>query len=149
MTNDKPALVSGTSFADRKKALIAQGAARRRDVKESVHIVRDNLHANKLAKNAVGHLTGAAYSAMEKVFHTNNLRSASLRKMIPLAASVYSIVSKRKMIVPILRGAAIVGSVSAGAVGIWRYKKKTREADAQTRAEAAALGYPNYIDPGV
>ena len=101
MTNDKTAQGGGSSFEERKKALIAQGAARRREIKESMHVVRDNLHANKLAKNAVGHLTGAAYGAVEKIFGTPNLRSASLRRIVPLAASIYSIVSKRKMIKPI------------------------------------------------
>lgn len=149
MTNDKTAQGGGSSFEERKKALIAQGAARRREIKESMHVVRDNLHANKLAKNAVGHLTGAAYGAVEKIFGTPNLRSASLRRIVPLAASIYSIVSKRKMIKPILRGAAALGSVSAGVFVIWRHKKKLREADAQARLEAAALGYPNYVDPGV
>ena len=131
------------SLEERKKFLIAQGAIRRNNIAASVDIVRANLQAERLARNAVNKLTAAAYSAVEGLFDWNTLRNGDIKKLLPLAMSAYSIITRRKLVVPILRGTAVVAGISAGAFLLWRYKRLGRvaKADAMTAAQ--------YQDPPI
>ena len=117
---------SEPSFEIRKKALIAQGAARRKDITKSIDIVRDNLHADKLAKHAVNHVTNAAYNTVENLLDLRGLRNGNFRKLLPLAASVYSIVTKRNLVKPVLKGTAAVAGLSGGLFLFWRHKQKQK-----------------------
>ncbi len=141
-------VVAQPSYEQRKKALIEQGAARRHGIAAAVDIVRDNLHADRLAKNAVSQFTSAAYSAFENTFGWQHLRNSSLtgnlKRFLPLATTVYSIVTRRKLVAPILRGAAVLAGVSAAAYFIWHRKQRTRAAALEDSAE-----YADYLDPGV
>jgi phage-related tail fiber protein len=141
-------IVIPPTYDERKKALIVQGAARRNGIAASVDIVRDNLHADKLAKNAVTQVSSAAYSAFENTFGWQQLRNGSftgnLKRFLPLATTLYSIVTRRKLVVPILRGAAVLAGVSAGAYFVWHRKQRARAAALQESAE-----YPDYVDPGI
>lgn len=106
------------------------------------------LYADRLAKNAVSQFTSAAYSAFENTFGWQHLRNSSLtgnlKRFLPLATTVYSIVTRRKLVAPILRGAAVLAGVSAGAYFIWHRKQRTRAATLEDSAD-----YADYLDPGV
>ena len=136
MTDAKKPHETEPSFEDRKKALIAQGAARRKEIGQSIDIVRDNLHADKLAKQAVNHVTNAAYNTVENLLDLRGLRNGNFRKLLPLAASVYSIVTKRGMVKPVLKGTAAVAGISGGLFMFWRHKQKQK-------ADEALLTYSN------
>ena len=145
MTDDKTSTTTAPSFEERKKALIAQGALRRREVDKSIDIVRANLHVDKLARNAVNHLTSTAYNSVENMFGMKNLRARNLKKFLPLAATAYSIISRRNLGGPILRGVGIVGALSTGAFLWWRHRKNDKAARAR---EFHSTPYPDYVDPG-
>lgn len=139
MTDAKTPDVPEPSFDVRKKALIAQGAARRKDIGQSIDIVRDNLHADKLAKHAVNHVTNAAYNTIENLLDLRGLRNGNFRKLLPLAASVYSIVTKRNLVKPVLKGTAAVAGLSGGLFLFWRHKQKQK-------ADDALLTYSNEVE---
>ena len=122
------------SIEERKNILIAQGALRRNNIDASIDIVRANLQAERLARNAVNKLTTAAYSAVEGFFDWNTLRNGDIKKLLPLAMSAYSIITRRKLLVPILRGTAVVAGVSAGAFFLLRHKQRVRAAEAAADA---------------
>lgn len=139
MTDAKTPQATEPSFEARKKALIAQGAARRKDIEQSIDIVRDNMHADKLAKLAVNHVTNAAYTTMENLFDLRGLRNGNFRKLLPIAASVYSIVAKRRLVMPVMKGTAAVVGLSGGLFLFWRHKQKQK-------AEAELLTYSDTIE---
>lgn len=141
MTDVKTPHATEPSFDDRKKSLIAQGTARRKDIEKSIDIVRDNLHADKLAKQAVNHMTNAAYGTIENLLDLRGLRDGNFRKLLPLAASVYSIVTKRKLVKPVLKGTAAVAGLSGGLFMYWRHKQKQK-------ADEELLTYSNTIESG-
>ena len=140
----KPAVTATPlTYEQRKKALIAEGAMRRHEIDHARYIVRANLHADVIAKNAVSHFTTAAYAAVDNVFSWNSLRNGNLQTLLPFAASAYSLVTKRKLIVPILRGAVVLSAV-AGAVYVLAIKKRAPRA-----ATVLPVTPPDYLDPGV
>ena len=141
MTDVKTPPVAEPSFDDRKKALIAQGTARRKDIEKSIHIVKDNLHADKLAKLAVNHVTNAAYGTIENLLDLRGLRNGNFRKLLPLAASVYSIVTKRNLVKPVMKGTAAVAGLSGGLFLYWRHKQKQK-------ADDELLSYSNSFESG-
>ena len=130
-------------YEQRKKALIAEGASRRREINRSRDIVRANLHADIIAKNAVSHFTTAAYAAVDSVFSWNSLRNGNLRTLLPFAASAWSLVTKRKLVVPLLRGTVAVSAIG-GAVYFMARKKK-----APRVKTVLPVIPPDYLDPGV
>ncbi len=131
------------TYEQRKKALIAEGAMRRREIDHAQDIVRANLHADVIAKNAVSHFTTAAYAAVDNIFSWNSLRNGNLQTLLPFAASAYSLVTKRRLVVPILRGAVVVSAIG-GAVYLLARKKK-----APRVATVLPVSPPDYLDPGV
>lgn len=144
MTDIAKPVVSTPSptYEQRKKALIAEGVVRRREINVSRDILLANLHADRLAKNAVSHLTTAASAAVHNIFSWNSLRNGNLKTLLPFAASAYSMVTKHKLIVPILRGAVVLGAVS-GAVYFLTRKKNPKA------ATVLPVSPPDYFDPGV
>lgn len=134
------------SYADRKKALIAQGAERRKKIDTSIDIIRDNLHADVLAKSAVTHMTTAAYGAVEKLFHWNTVRgqalSANIKRFLPLAGTAYSIIKRRRMIKPVMGGGALAAVAAGGAYLYLRHKKNAEI------AHADMMSYPTYGESG-
>ena len=134
MTDVKTPQATEPSFEARKKALIAQGAARRKDIGQSIDIVRDNLHADKLAKQAVNYVTNATYNTIENLLDLRSLRNGNFRKLLPLAASIYAIVTRRKLVKPVMKGTAAVAGLSGGLFLYWLHKQK-QNAEAQAQAE--------------
>lgn len=153
------------SFEERKKALIAQGADRRAGVDASIAVIRNNLHADKLAKSAMNHMTAKAYGAVDRLFgrhhvdkvdlstdlgddstaydsetgvaarfsnltngnHATGKFIATVRRFLPLAATALSIMRRRRLIIPVLRGAAVLGGIGAGAYFFYRHRQRTSE----------------------
>ena len=144
MTDQTPAAGTELTFDQRKKALIAQGATRRNEIHKSIDIVRDNLHADRLAKTAVNHLSNAAFNTVENMFNWRSIKNGNLRTLLPLAASAYSIISRRKLVLPILKGSAVTAAVGAGAYFLWRYKQRH-----DTHVAAERANQPAYGDPGL
>lgn len=145
MTDNKNITGIESSFEERKKALISQGAMRRREADRSIDIVRTNLHVERLAKNAVTHLTSAASSKVEHMLHSRGISvgnvGGNIKRYLPLAATAYSIIKRRQLGKPLLKGAGILAAISGGAYLIWQRKQKTQAAD------NAMAAYPNYLDP--
>ena len=161
MSTEKPAVVKA-SFEERKKALIAEGARMRSQVDASIKVVRTNLHADRLAKTAVSHLAAAAYSAADRVFGIGRLRSGiasanvgdyfsgrgmgklmiGAKRFLPLATTAYSIIKRRKLVGPVLKGAAVAAALSGGYV-VWKSRRH------QHAVQADMHGYPAYTDPGI
>jgi hypothetical protein len=172
------------SFEERKKALIAQGAAQRNNLDVSIAVVRENLHADKLAKSAVQHITAKAFGAVDKLFgrhhvdrvdlstdlgpdtgvyntdtgvsgvfaklnhlsngdHAAGRLIARARRMLPLAATAFSILRRRRLIMPVLKGAAVLGGVGAGAYFFYRHKQRAQDEAVQDEA----LRYTHYAEP--
>ena len=131
------------TYDQRKKALIAEGAMRRREIDLARDIVRVNLHADIIAKNAVRHFTTAAYAAVDNVFSWNSLRNGNLQKLLPFVASAYSLVTKRKLVVPILLGAVVLSAISGGVYLLARKKRAPRT------TAVLPVSPPDYLDPGV
>lgn len=138
-----PVTAKPLTYEQRKKALIAEGAMRRHEIDHARDIVRANLHADVIAKNAVSHFTTAAYAAVDNVFSWNSLRNGNLQTLLPFAASAYSLVTKRKLIVPILRGAVVLSAIG-GAIYVLAIKKRAPRA-----ATVLPVSPPDYLDPGV
>ena len=126
------------AIEERKKILIAQGALLRNNIDASIGIVRANLRAERLARNAVNKLTTAAYNAVEGFFDWNTLRNGDIKKLLPLAMSAYSIITRRKLLAPILCGTAVVAAISASTFFLWRYKQRVRAAKAVGAEEPAS-----------
>lgn len=128
--------VPALSVEERKKALIAQGALQRNNVDIALGIVRTNLQPERLARTAVNRLGSAASSAVGNLFDWNTLRRGDVSKLLPLAMSAYTIINKRNLVMPILRGTGVVAAVSAGAWFVWRYKHHAkRRATLRTQRE--------------
>jgi hypothetical protein len=150
MTDKNPVSSEG-SYEKRRDALIARGAVNRQAVDQSMDIVRRNLHLDRLAKNAVAHLSNAAYSKVETLFDWRDLSSGNLRKFLPLAATAYSIITRRKLLGPILRGTGITVAVSAAAFVWWRHNQKTKydiQDDEMLLPSDGLANYPEYADAG-
>ena len=161
MSTEKPAVVKA-SFEERKKALIAEGAKKRSQVDASIEVVRENLHADRLAKTAVNHLATAAYGAVDNVFGLGRLRSGiasanvgeyfsghrmgklmrNAKRFLPLATTAYSIIKRRKLVGPVLKGAAVAAALSGGYI-VWKSRRH------QHAVQADMHDYSAYTDPGV
>lgn len=125
------------TYEQRKRALIAQGESYRRQIDASRTVLRDNLQADQLGRNAVSHITSAAYSAFDNLFSWSSLRNGNLQTLLPIAASAYSLLSKRRLLVPLLRGAAVAAAVSTAAVVLFRKNRQRRQAQAAPDGSAA------------
>ena len=143
MNDNKNTATSELSFDDRKKALITQGATRRREADRSIDIVRSNLHVDRLAKSAVTHLTSAASEKFEHMLHNRGITvgnvGSNLKRYLPLAATAYSIIKRRNLAMPLLKGGGVLAAVSYAAYLIWQRK--------QSRVETyqAMSDYPDYL----
>jgi hypothetical protein len=121
-----PRIPPTLTFEQRKKKLIAEAERCRAKLDESKDIIRDNLKIDRLAKNGVSYLTTAASSAVDNMFNINAIRNGSLGRLLPVAASVYSIITRRKLVMPILRGGLVVAGVAAALFYMSRKKRARR-----------------------
>lgn len=125
----------------RKKLLIAHGITCRRELDRSLDIVRENLHLDRIAKTVVSHATASAYRSVENVLHLSSLNSGTIRRFLPLVTAAYSIITRRRLVVPMLRGAAVAAGVSAGAYFYYRHKKRMHA------LEEPVLDVPDDVGP--
>ena len=117
------------SPAQRKEKLIREGANYRGAVRASRNVIKQNMHADAIARNVVNHMTGSAYSAFSNLFKLKG--DSKALKLVPVVFKGISLLLKARMLRPALRTTAIVGTVGAGAYVWYRGRKIQRE------------GYPN------
>jgi hypothetical protein len=124
----------------RKKLLIAHGRTCRDELDHSLDIVRENLHLDRIAKTVVTHATASAYRSVENVLHLSSLNSTTIRRFLPFVTAAYSIVTRRRLVVPVLRGAAVAAGVSAGAYFYYRHKKRMHALEVPVPDGADSMG---------
>lgn len=120
------------TLAQRKERLMLQCSAYRVAVAHSKSTVRSRMSIQSMAKTAAG-LVGlraaagsSAFSNLSGLLDMKNLSSANIRKMLPLIVSGYSLLARRSLIKPLLRGAAIVGGAGAAAYLYSRQKSRKK-----------------------
>jgi hypothetical protein len=123
---------SHETLAQRKERLQLQCRAYRAAVGHSRKVVREKLSTRAIATTAFGLLGVRAQSAFGNVtelFDMKQMSAAKLQRLLPILASGYSLLSRRSLLKPILRGALIVGTAGAAAYFYSRKKaaKKTHE----------------------
>jgi hypothetical protein len=139
------------SRAERKRLLIAQGAAFRNGVAQAGRVTQTSLRPDTLANGALGHLASTAMSwfggagkgkgavtSATRVIGTA-LAGLDVAAVLPLVLSGASALSKRfllrrAMVKPALYGALILGVAGATAVFLAR-RKKARAASQTPSAE--------------
>ena len=128
--------LQGPSFAERKKLLLAEGLRYRVAIIESRRVVQANTRADMLARNAVDHVTAAAYGAFNNIFSLSGLRTGGLQKLLPLVITGYTALSRRSLLKPVLRGSLVVAGLGAIAVLVFRNKRAKADAiDAASRLD--------------
>lgn len=122
-----------SAIVDRKEQLIAQGRTFRAQVAQSKQVLQEGLRPQALAKGAIGHVAPVVLGmvASRGISGANGL---NLQQTLPLLADTYSTLSRRGLIKPALRIAAIAGI--AGAVG-WMVVSRRRSADKDAAASLA------------
>lgn len=115
------------TMAQHKERLILQCRAYRAGIGQSRKVVRAHLGRDALAKTALGLVSARAQSAFANVSDLINLSGgmsiAKLQRLAPFVLSGISILSRRSLLKPILRGTAVVGAVGAGLYFFSRKKK--------------------------
>ena len=111
--------------ADRKKQLIAEGVLYRTEVMFAARDARDSLRPDTLARSALRHAMLIGLSAL-KTRKLGGLPGMNLMTLLPLAARMLSLLSRRKGVAKVvLGGVAIAGTVA----GVMRLFSKTKKAD--------------------
>jgi hypothetical protein len=117
--------VPHASLAQQRKLLIAQGAKYRTGISESAKVLRANLHADVLARNAINHLVANASSAFHNLFTSRRLTSDNFRRFLPFLLSGASLIVKRKAILkPVLVGAVALAAVGTAVYFLTRKKRR-------------------------
>jgi hypothetical protein len=114
---------SPLSLAQRKTALIEQGANYRTGVKKSKRAVQANLHVDVLAKSAAQHFLARSSMIATSLLSLKSLRKGNFRALLPLLTTGVSALTKRGAVKPMLRGAAVLAALGAGAFFLMRKKK--------------------------
>lgn len=117
--------------AQKKERLVMQCRAYRIAIGQSRKMVRANLGPEAIAKTAVGLVSARAQSALANfsdLLDFRNLSGAKLQRMLPLVISGASLLSRRALWKPVLRGAAVVGAAGAG-LYFYSRKKAKKAAD--------------------
>ena len=115
------------TLAQQKERLILQCRAYRAGIGQSRNVVRSNLGREALAKTALSLVGARAQSAFSNVSDLINLSGglsfAKIQRLAPFVLSGISILSRRSVLKPILRGAALVSAVGAG---LYFFSKKKK-----------------------
>lgn len=113
--------------AQQKERLVLQCRAYRIAIGQSRKTVRAHLGADAIAKTAVGLVSARAQSALANfsdLLDFRNLSGVKLQRLLPLVISGASLLSRRALWKPVLRGAAVVGAAGAGLYFYSRRKAK-------------------------
>lgn len=128
------------TLAQKKERLLLQCRAYRIAVTHSKQVVSAHLGAEEIAKTAVGMVSSRAQSALANfsgLLDFRNLSAAKVQRLLPLVISGVSLLSRRSLLKPVLRGAAVVGAVGAG---LYFYsRKKTKKTELQHGAHHERL----------
>jgi hypothetical protein len=114
------------SPAERKKELIAQGAAFRAGILQSRRAVRASLHPEALASGVLNRLmttVSAAFTRQNKNEHAPDDTGINLQAILPLVLAGASALSKMRSLKPILYGAIVLGVAGAAAAFVLKNKK--------------------------
>ncbi|HEY8102854.1 MAG TPA: hypothetical protein VIF82_19105 [Burkholderiaceae bacterium] len=102
------------SMTERKRLLVAQGAAHRLAITHARADVRTSLSAESLAKSAIAHVAMGAFAAIKGGSILRGANLGNLQVLLPLAMSVIARLSKKTHLVkPLVRGALVLGAVAA------------------------------------
>lgn len=115
--------------AQRKARLVQQCREYRAGIGRSRTIVRSHLGVDGLAKTAVGLVSSRAQSALinfSDMFDLKSISGAKLQRMLPLLVSGVSLLTRRSLWKPMLRGAVAVGTVAATVYFFSRKEKKAK-----------------------
>lgn len=113
------------SIEERKKSLIAQGAAFRAQVIHAKHGAHAGLRPDALAKGAIDHIAAAAIAAF-KNGSAARIAGVNLPTVLPLLVTGISALSKRSLLKPVMRAVAIAGVAGAVAMLVLKKKKRVR-----------------------
>ncbi|WP_188396230.1 hypothetical protein [Oxalicibacterium flavum] len=114
------------TLAQQKERLRQQCRAYRSGIGQSRQVVRSQLGREALAKTALGLVSARAQSAFANVsdlVHVGNLSGIKLQKLLPVVLSGISLLSRRSVLKPVVRGLTVVSAVGAGLYFFARKKK--------------------------
>jgi len=126
------------TLAQRKERLLLQCRAYRAALGHSKQVVRDKFSPRAIATAAVGVAGVRAQSAVghfADLLDFKNISAAKLQRVLPLLASGYSLLSRRSLLKPALRGAVVISAVGALAYFFTRKKSATARHEHATRHE--------------
>jgi hypothetical protein len=122
--------------ADRKRKLIAEGRIWRAEVLHAKEAVQEGLRPDSMARRVLGQAAVAGLALLRRKigFAPAGINVGTL---LPLVVSGVSALARRKALVkPVLRGAAIAGTVAAAAAFLF-LRRKPRADDMETTASDA------------
>ena len=131
MTPDRKPQEEETS-EQRKERLRLQCRAYRAGIGRARNTVRAHLGADEIAKTAIGLISARAQSALANFSDLLDFRSmsgAKLQRLLPLVVSGVSLLARRSLWRPILKGAAVAGT--AAATVYFFSRKKTKKSDGE------------------
>jgi hypothetical protein len=111
------------SAAERKKKLIAQGAAFRAQIIHSRNGAQEGLRPDALAREAVSYLTATAFAALKNGGVARIAAGIDLQTILPLVAAGVSALSKRSLLKPAITGIVALGAAAAVAALVFKRKK--------------------------
>lgn len=126
MTQDRK-LQEEETLAQRKERLLLQCRAYRSGIGRARNTVRAHLGADEIAKTAIGLVSARAQSALANfsdLLDFRNMSSAKLQRLLPLIVSGVSLLARRSLWRPILKGAAVAGTAAATVYFLSRKKAK-------------------------
>ncbi|MFJ7567632.1 hypothetical protein ACIQW9_11810 [Herminiimonas sp. NPDC097707] len=126
MTQDRK-LQEEETLAQRKARLRLQCRAYRSGIGRARNTVRAHLGADEIAKTAIGLVSARAQSALANfsdLLDFRNMSGAKLQRLLPLIVSGVSLLARRSLWRPILKGAAVAGTAAATVYFLSRKKAK-------------------------
>lgn len=117
---------SQQEIAQRKRQLLTEGAIYRASLAASMYDVRQNLHADSLARRAAGFVTTTAFGMIKGKGLIGT--GINLQSMLPFAIEAFSLLPKKPFIKKILRTTAVVAA-AVGTANMFLRKKKSPQQD--------------------
>lgn len=114
------------TLAQQKERLRLQCRAYRTGIGQSRQVLRSRLRRDALAGTALSLVSARAQSALGSVselINTGNLGGIKLQKVLPLVVSGVSLLSRKSVLKPVVRGLTLVSAVGAGLYFFARKKK--------------------------
>ena len=122
--------------ADRKRKLIAERRIWRAEVLHAKEAVQEGLRPDSMARRVLGQAAIAGLALLRGKVGLS-LAGINVGTLLPLVVSGVSALARRKALVkPVLRGAALAGTVAAAAAFLFR-RRKSRVDDMETTASDA------------